>query len=1465
MRYIKQIFLFLTILTGGVFMMTSASSGDNFSQHNSNEVVKEIKKKIAQFDEKRPEDRVYLMFDKPFYYPGETIWFQAYLRNSADMKPSVKSEILHVEFISPRGSREKELQLIVREGVASGDIKLDEDIAGGLYTVKAYSKWQKNSKFPPVFEKEIPVQKVVLPSLKMKLDFPREAYGKGEGVSAKFQVESLDNQPLGNKDFTFRVNLKGDKFLEKKGVTNSLGEAVIEFDLPDSLDTSDALLNVMIPYQGKVESIFRSIPILLNNLHVELFPEGGDLVEGFPSRVAFRALDEFGKPADVQGVVKEKEGTVITDFQSFHQGLGAFSLTSEKDKAYFVQITQPAGVEKIFPLPRAMTRGYTVEGCLTENNNIELIVRSTEQEELSIVARSRGEKVRAFSFKAEKGENRLDLPTDHFPMGVVQITLFDSKGIERAERLLFVNRDNRLKVEIKSDKEQYLPREKVKMEVNVSDERGMPIPAQLSLSVTDDKIISFADDKSGHILSKLLLEPDLKTQVYEPNFYFDDTEEKSFKAMDYLMMTHGWRRFTWKEVREIEKYTPEHAPEKAEIKGVVISSYHQGKPVEGAEVKVGATGKSYVTDKNGEFVIRDLNLHETRTLTAQKGKKTASAVYVSDYNTHVTIYLERIHPGLRMRRAANAVDMPMAGLPPNEGEFDDFMILEEEAVLFEAAEVPAQAEEDDPGVDMLKAEPVDKMEKPGKGDMDMDVELEAVHPAEEKIADFRLGKKNKQLKRGAKPVPAPVYYRARVFPAPIYKKMKTEQRTDFRSTIFWKGDVETGRNGKCDIEFYNSDEITAFRTVVEGIGIDGLVGRREHLHHTQLPFSLNVKIPVEVSMGDEVLLPLTIINNSDEDISGNLKIQPPESWIPLTDTETRIKVAAKDAVTRQIPFSVMDLPGKGVFAATFTGETDRDSFQREVTVAPKGFPVSIGVSSQEREHKFNLKIAKPVNGTVQARLTAYPTVLSDMLAGIESILREPYGCFEQTSSSTYPNIMVMDYLRENEYDNSEVLAKAKKLIEKGYKRLISFETKKKGYEWFGAAPGHEALTAYGFMEFKDMQKVFGGVDDAMLERTKTWLLSRRDGKGGFKRNQKALDSFGRAESDITNAYIVYTLSEAGFIHEIEKELKKACETAQSSDDPYQLALVTNALFNVKDNKAPDFLKKLLKHQKQNGSWSGKLHSVTCSTGTGLDIETTSLALLAILKSDKKDVKAMDKGIRFIIKSRSPSGGFGNTQSTVLALKALIQYTKFSRKTAEAGTIEIHVNGQKTASKSYGAGETDEIVISQEQLNPFFKQGEYTVEIKYKDVKNPLPYTFSLNYNTFLPTSSNKCNVGIETSLSSEKVKKGETVRLTTTLTNKKAEGGLPMTLAIVGIPGGLTPQPWQLKEMTEKKQVDFFEVMGSNVVFYYRQMKPGEIREINLDLKADIPGTYQGAASCAYLYYTNEYKEWIKGEKIVIE
>ncbi|MBA4323289.1 MAG: hypothetical protein C0408_10785, partial [Odoribacter sp.] len=400
----------------------------------------------------------------------------------------------------------------------------------------------------------------------------------------------------------------------------------------------DGLLNILVDYQGQTESVSRSIPIVLNKIKMTMFPEGGDLISGLECRVAFKAENEYGKAADVEGKVYNKSGMPIASFSSYHMGMGAFEFKPVHGDEYYAKITKPEGINEKFELPEPIARGYVLNVDNVNTGQLDVTINSTEVENLSLVAQIRGKMVYAYSVKVGTGSNKIIIPTEDFPIGVAQLTLFDSKGIERAERLVFVNKDKQLNVSIETDKEKYLPREKVKMTISVKDERGMPMPASLSLAVANDQLLSFADDKSGNILSKLLLEPDIAGKVEEPSFYFNKKEAKADKALDYLMMTSGWRRYTWKQVLSNNVPMYSYQGEKAIIGGTIID-YYTGKPIPNADIAIGNTKRKVQTNSKGEFLINNLDLSEAVSLNYSAKDYTAQALPINDYNKNLKLYL----------------------------------------------------------------------------------------------------------------------------------------------------------------------------------------------------------------------------------------------------------------------------------------------------------------------------------------------------------------------------------------------------------------------------------------------------------------------------------------------------------------------------------------------------------------------------------------------------------------------------------------------------------------------------------------------------------------------------------------------------------------------------------------------------------------------------------------------------------
>jgi alpha-2-macroglobulin-like protein len=442
-------------------------------------------------------------------------------------------------------------------------------------------------------------------------------------------------------------------------------------------------------------------------------------------------------------------------------------------------------------------------------------------------------------------------------------------------------------------------------------------------------------------------------------------------------------------------------------------------------------------------------------------------------------------------------------------------------------------------------------------------------------------------------------------------------------------------------------------------------------------------------------------------------------------------------------------------------------------------------------------------------------------------------------------------------------------------------TKKQGYEWFGqTAPPHEALTAYGLLQFLDMAK-YHEVDKAMLERTKQYLLGQRNGKGGFLRNTRAIDGFGRAPDHITDAYIVWALCEAEVKEDITLELNTVVAKANETQDPYLLALASLGLLKRGQNDAAvPLLKKLVAKQKDDGSLIASQTSITHSGGTQLAVETTSLAVLAWLRANQPQqfTDAVRKGTEWIGKQRGAFGGYGSTQSTILALKALIAYTKENKRTAEAGELRLYVAGraEPVAIKAFAAGTLDPLIVELAD-DTLLQPGDNKVRVEITG-KNIFPYTLTWSYMALTPANKDACPVRLTTKLATVQVgsdrinavqvgddrinavttSEGQSVRVTAVLENASGqEQG--MAVAIVGLPGGcaLPADLQELRNLVREGKIDAFEVRGRELVLYWRGLAKDAKHEVNFNVICQVPGQYRGPASRAYLYYNTDERWWV--------
>ena len=453
--------------------------------------------------------------------------------------------------------------------------------------------------------------------------------------------------------------------------------------------------------------------------------------------------------------------------------------------------------------------------------------------------------------------------------------------------------------------------------------------------------------------------------------------------------------------------------------------------------------------------------------------------------------------------------------------------------------------------------------------------------------------------------------------------------------------------------------------------------------------------------------------------------------------------------------------------------------------------------------------------------------------------------------------MAQQYFKSHTGVDPKFVARSGKLIDKAYKKLISFECKEGGFEWFGQGKGHESLTAYGVLQFTDMAKVYD-VDQVMLDRNIAWLKARRDPDGGFKVNPKFLHSWG-CPKHLSDAYIVWSLIEAGD-KTLGAEVEALAKQAGERDDPYFSGLVAASLFNIGSRDAAEkLLLRIAKHQRDDGSVLDSKTTVVCSRGDALRIETTSVAVLAWLKDDNY-AGNVEKGIEWLV-SRCKNGRFGSTQSTVLALKAIIAYDESRATPKAAGEALLLVDGQIHSTVKFTKEATGTIILP--DFSELLEPGEHTVELRMRD-GSKMPYSLDIEFYATKPDNDPECELGIQTALAATEVREGETIEINVIVTNLDKKNGQTMAIARIGLPGGLEPRHEQLKELVKSGTINAYEIIGREVVCYFTQMEPGQVSKFRIDTIAAVPGEYTGPASRAYLYYVDEYQHWVDGLRLKI-
>ncbi|MBA3457426.1 MAG: hypothetical protein H0T42_30375, partial [Deltaproteobacteria bacterium] len=501
-----------------------------------------IEKALDAFHGATQGRRGYIAIDKPLYQPGESIWFRTFDLASADLSGHPRG-ITTFKLISPRGSTVLEKNVLTANGSAANDFVLPAGASGGEYVLRA------ETDHGTITERKIIVSTYQPPRIKKKLEFLRKAYGPGDTVTATVELHRATGEALASRTVTGLVTLDGTDLSRTPVTTDAQGNAVVQFTLPASIQRGDGLLTILVDDGGVTESVQKRIPITLADLQLSMFPEGGDLIAGLPARIYFAAKNALDKPADIEGKVIDDRGATVALVRSYHDGMGRFDLVPQPGRTYKLEITRPTGIARTFALPAHRTGGCSLQAIddfVSARPEVRVAVWCTQPQDVVATAVLREKRVATVATPVRAGAPTvIALPVPVGTQGAVRVTLFDERLAPTAERLVYRNRGADLKIAIKPDRTTYHPRDRVALAIEATGPDGKPVAADLAVSVVDDTVLSFADDKQATLLARLYLEAEMPGQkIEEPNFYFGP-DPKAPAAIDLVLGTQGWRRFDW--------------------------------------------------------------------------------------------------------------------------------------------------------------------------------------------------------------------------------------------------------------------------------------------------------------------------------------------------------------------------------------------------------------------------------------------------------------------------------------------------------------------------------------------------------------------------------------------------------------------------------------------------------------------------------------------------------------------------------------------------------------------------------------------------------------------------------------------------------------------------------------------------------------------------------------------------------
>lgn len=1375
--------------------------------------------------------KLLLTTDKPVYQPGQDINLRALALSHDGNKPLAGADA-SFEIEDAKGNKIFKRAFRTDEyGVANTKFRLGSILNEGTFKVRVLAGGVTS-------EKTVGVSHYALPKYDVAVRTEQPWYAPGAELNGTIDSRYFFGKPVTGTVVVegYSVDVGQTLFQQTMTSLDAEGHCAFTLTLPSTLpglplEQGSAAIELRVTVTDsagqKVEKS-KLVTVSAQGATVALVPEAGGLVPGIENELLLFASDPLGSPLANAAVriIAPDGATLVATTDDFGQAVLAWTPPEQMASANFTaRVTLDGGSDVAATFDFTAQNGAdhlilrTDKSVYEVGETVKVDITSTEAKGTVYVDwLNDGQTVDMRTLTADQGKAKFSTTIDTTLAGSnrIEAYLVDEQGqIVRTGRTIFARTDTALKVEVSADKDVYAPGSPAKLTLSVTDETGAPAAAAIGLQIVDQAVFALVDAKPGLLRTYFEIEDQLAQPQYEihaPAADFSNLLFSATAAPDPASAKAAQQR-TGAALAAM-KNTSLTGIQHGSLSEVLAAAKVVLQPVyDGFKTELTPGLKSVVTESVAQLKARGCTLYGTcgnSNFQTELATELASRVGVFDYW------------GNAFKVTSDYSNLTLQGSGPDER----FPTVDDVSFAFNLYELglrDASRPQGSPGIGLDDG---GNFGQPAAG-----------------------GSASAGPLPGGDPNIPPVEEEGSGGP---------RVRSDFPETLYSES-IITDASGTASIDLNMADSITEWRVSALASSADGRLGGSESGIRVFQDFFVDVAFPAALTRGDEVSFPIAVYNYLKTPQTVQLQLQPGAWYTALGPTTTSVQLSPGQVTGVSFPVKVNDV-GLRTLTVVATGGASSDAVARSVRVVPDGKAFPVASSGSLNTPTVAQSVSFPANavaGSQQLYVDVFPAFLAQAVQGMDSILAQPNGCFEQTTSSAWPNVLVTEYMQETDQITPEIALKAEALMSTGYQRLLTFEHAGGGFSWFGEQDPKPFLsvTAFGIMEFSDMARVHE-VDDAMLARTIAWMLSQQKADGSFEGDMSEFFSFHTSALRNT-AFTAWALASAGATGPaVQSALGYVKANLGSNDDAYTLGIVANALAlgAPNDPALADVLEVLETLKQVDGDavhWdAGDTQTNFYGGGDDAAVASTALVTHAMLVAGAFP-STVEDALHYLTSKKDPSGNFGSTQATIWTLRTLLLAAK-KGTTGAVGDLTISVDGSPIQTVALSEQQSD--VMTRVDLSSLASTGQHQVTLDFIGTGKPSYNLVSSHHIPWAevpaePTGPLSIDVGYDKT----DLFVNDSVKATVTVANNEAVTQ-NMVLVTLGIAPGFTLDTADLQPYLDSGALSKFETTGRQLILYITALAPNATQVFEYDLQASMPVTAVDGGAEARLYYEPEKK-----------